>query len=262
MVSMSRRQRHLTSWAGAVATGLIAWAVVPATHSAAAGTIEVQTEYDGQGRTIPGIGGGAGEGGRAVFEVQDGGVVKNVTIGATTDGIHCRGSCTLENIHWLSVGDDAVTAYGGPGTVMTVRNSSVDVAEDKAFQHNGGGTVVLEGITAGTVGHLYASCGNCGSALPRSVVASGVTVGTAKYDAFAIQDGDKAPQLSGVTVRQGWTCTYYNGNASNGRTCGSTPSAGGSAPSVDGSAPSAGARSGGWPWTARDSGAGWGSWAW
>jgi hypothetical protein len=224
---MNRRQRRVASWMAAMATGLIAGAVVPAAHSAtAAGTIEVgtETEYDGKGRTIPGIGGGPGEGGQPVFEVRDGGVVKNVTISQTTEGIHCLGSCTLENIHWVSVGDDAATAYGGSGTTMTVRNSSVDKAEDKAFQHDGGGTVVLKGIKAGTVGHLYASCGSCGSSTPRSVVASQITVDTAKYDAFAVQDGDKAPQLSDVSVRNGRTCTYYSGNASNGRTCGPTSS--------------------------------------
>jgi hypothetical protein len=216
--------------------GLTAWAVAPAARSATAGTIVVQTEYDGQGRTIQGIGGGPGENGQAVFEVQDGGVVKNVTITATTEGIHCLGSCTLENIHWQSVGDDAATAYGEPGSVMTVRNSSVDFAQDKAFQHNGGGTVVLEDITAGTVGHLYASCGTCGSA-SRKVVASRITVNMAKYDAFAVQNGDEAPQLSDINVQQGRVCTYYDGNAANGRTCSPASSTGGPTPPPSGSVP-------------------------
>lgn len=221
--SVTDHRRRRAGWLAVLALGLAAWVAAPTARSSATGTIKVQTEYDGGGRTVPGIGGGPGEGMPAVFEVQDGGAVRNVTITATTDGIHCLGSCTVENVHWLSVGDDAVTAYGGPGTTVTVRNSRVDYAVDKAVQHNGGGTVVLEGMSTGTVGHLYASCGDCGTTAPRSVAAAGVLVDRALYDAFAVQNGDSSPRLSDVTIRQGRECTYYDGNASTGQDCAMPP---------------------------------------
>ena len=157
-----------------------------------------------------------------VMEVFDGATVRNVTIGRTTAGIACLGSCTLQNIHWTYVGDFAVAALGGPGTVARVEDSRVDEAFDKAFQHNGAGTVSLENITLGPVGHIYASCGSCDPAIARNVVARNVHARTARSDGFAVQLRDPAPLIERSSVGPGRSdelCSLYEGNNSLHRPC-------------------------------------------
>ena len=49
---------------------------------------------------------GQAEGGDsdAVFEVEEGGTLKNVIIGPNQiEGVHCLGSCTIENVWWEAV---------------------------------------------------------------------------------------------------------------------------------------------------------------
>jgi pectate lyase len=60
------------------------------------------------------------------------GTLKNVLIGAPVgDGVHCTGSCTVTGVWWLDVGEDALTARGGAGTVATVENGGAFEASDK-----------------------------------------------------------------------------------------------------------------------------------
>jgi hypothetical protein len=116
-----------------------------------------------------------------VLTLEEGAYIKNLTIkaGGGADGIHCKGNCTLENVVWEDVCEDAATMLGGPGTVMRVIGGSAKNAEDKVFQHNGvGSTIYVEGFnTYGTIGRLWASCGNCeGNAGPRKFIANGVNI--------------------------------------------------------------------------------------
>lgn len=40
----------------------------------------------------------------AVFQIENGGTLKNVIIGPNQmEGVHCQGSCTLENVWWSAV---------------------------------------------------------------------------------------------------------------------------------------------------------------
>lgn len=55
---------------------------------------------------------GQAEGGDsdAVFQIEHGGTLKNVIIGPNQiEGVHCRGACTLQNVWWASVCEDAFT---------------------------------------------------------------------------------------------------------------------------------------------------------
>lgn len=46
----------------------------------------------------------------AVFIVEAGGTVQNVIIGPDqAEGIHCRGACTIKNVWWEDVCEDALT---------------------------------------------------------------------------------------------------------------------------------------------------------
>jgi hypothetical protein len=113
-----------------------------------------------------------------LFELADGATLSDVVIGApAADGVHCLGSCTLRNVWWLDVGEDAATFRGASASqTMTVTGGGAMHAEDKVFQHNGPGTFVIRNFQAEDIGTLYRSCGNCSEQFARAARVSGVTV--------------------------------------------------------------------------------------
>jgi pectate lyase len=72
-------------------------------------TYEVSGEtFDGgmktYGRGVSCTGQDEGGDSDAVFIVKDGGTLKNVIIGSDQiEGVHCEGSCTIENVWWEAV---------------------------------------------------------------------------------------------------------------------------------------------------------------
>ncbi|KAF8913342.1 polysaccharide lyase family 3 protein, partial [Mucidula mucida] len=112
---------------------------------------------------------GQAEGGNsdAVFLLQQGASLSNVIIGADqSEGIHCLGSCTLTNVWFEDVCEDAITIKQSSGT-STIRGGGALHAEDKVVQHNGGGTVVIDSFCVEDFGKLYRSCGNCDDMFER-----------------------------------------------------------------------------------------------
>jgi len=80
----------------------------------------------------------------AVFALEDGATLSNVVIGPNQgEGIHCLGSCTLNNVWWLDVCEDAATFKQKSGNSY-VNGGGARGASDKVFQHNGGGTVHIK----------------------------------------------------------------------------------------------------------------------
>jgi hypothetical protein len=118
------------------------------------------------------------EGQDPLFELADGATLANVVIGSpAADGVHCKGSCTLKNVWWLDVGEDAATFKGTAASqTMTVDGGGAMHADDKVFQHNGPGTFVIKNFQASDIGKLYRSCGNCSKQFARKVQVSDVTV--------------------------------------------------------------------------------------
>ena len=58
---------------------------------------------------------GQAEGGDsdAVFLIENGGTLKNAIIGKDQiEGVHCKGSCTIENVWWVDVCEDALSLKG------------------------------------------------------------------------------------------------------------------------------------------------------
>jgi pectate lyase len=53
-------------------------------------------------------------------------------------------------------------------------------AEDKVIQHNGAGTVTIDGFTVNDFGKLYRSCGNCEQSAERHVVIKNVKATSGK----------------------------------------------------------------------------------
>lgn len=147
------------SMGGSAASGTFPTAAGESTLSA---PMEV-TNFDGGMKKFGrGVTCSSGEGGDsdAVFIVADGGTLSNVIIGADQkEGVHCAGACTIKNVWWEAVCEDALSFKGnGDGTVT---GGGAKGAKDKVVQHNGVGTISISGFHVEDFGKLYRSCGNC-----------------------------------------------------------------------------------------------------
>jgi pectate lyase len=115
--------------------------------------------------------GGQSEDQDPILELAPGAVLKNVIIGApAADGIHCLGSCTLQNVWWEDVGEDAATFLGSSSSnVYTVSGGGAKEASDKVFQFNGAGTLNVSNFAVQNFGKLVRSCGNCKTQYKRTI---------------------------------------------------------------------------------------------
>jgi hypothetical protein len=154
-----------------------------------------------------------------LFKLADGAVLKNVILGApAADGIHCSGSCTLINVWWENVGEDAATFKGGTSATYTVDGGGAKGADDKVFQHNGGGTLTIKNFQVEDFGKLYRSCGNCSTQHKRAVVVQNVVATAPAGSLVGINSnfGDTA-KIAGVTVigkKSLDICVKFTGNSS------------------------------------------------
>ncbi|MBI9114205.1 pectate lyase [Sanguibacter suaedae] len=142
-------------------------------------TQKVPTSFDGKLRRYYGISAGdQSESQPAMFQLADGATLKNVIIGTGAgDGVHCLGTCTLENVWWEDVGEDAATFKGTKATqTFTINGGGARKAHDKVFQHNGPGTFVIKNFEVEDIGKLYRSCGNCATQHKRHVIVDNVRV--------------------------------------------------------------------------------------
>jgi hypothetical protein len=142
-----------------------------ATRVVAAGQV-----FDGGNRVYNLSGGSQTEGQPAVFDVQEGGTVRNVIIGPlAADGIHCLGNCTLDHVWWQDIGEDAATALGPVGTVMNITCGAAYNGSDKTFQFNGRGEMRISNFYVANAGKLVRSCGDCtGNGGPRRIFVNNV----------------------------------------------------------------------------------------
>jgi hypothetical protein len=193
-------------------------AVVPATAASAttvpgntgsialSATKVVSGTFDGGMKRYYGTGAlgtsGQSESQLPMFDLPSGGTLKNVILGSpAADGVHCEATCTLQNVWWEDVGEDAATFKpSSTSATMTVLGGGALHAADKVFQHNGvGGTFVIDGFQVEDFGKLYRSCGNCKSAQgKRTVVIRNVT---ATY---------KGSALAGINTNYGDSATFSN----------------------------------------------------
>ncbi|KAL3096297.1 hypothetical protein niasHS_004935 [Heterodera schachtii] len=105
------------------------------------------------------------EGQKALIRAEKGAVIKNLIIGQNgADGIHCYDGCTLQNVWWEKVGEDAATFRSSSGCTeydFLVTGGGVKNAADKVFQMNGAGTLTVKDFVAESIGKLARACGNC-----------------------------------------------------------------------------------------------------
>jgi pectate lyase len=137
-------------------------------------TIEVRAGevFDGHmKRFIPvGLGDGSqDEDQMPVFKLRKGATLKNVIIGAPgADGVHCFGDCSVLNVWWDDVGEDAATLKE-EGT-MTVDGGGARHASDKVFQHNAQGKFIIKNFYFEDFLKGYRSCGTCDRSFKRELV--------------------------------------------------------------------------------------------
>jgi hypothetical protein len=147
-----------------------------------------------------------------MFILEEGAHIKNAIIGASqAEGIHCRGTCTIENVWWLEICEDAGTFKQASGTSYVI-GGGAQGADDKVFQFNGRGTVSIKNFYVENYGKLIRSCGDCdGNGGPRNVIIDGV-YGTKG-------GGTKGGPLCGINTNYGDTCRISNSCQTEGKTC-------------------------------------------
>jgi hypothetical protein len=203
--TLARFGRSRRFWYAATATAVAAVIAVPLTQANAAvsipkangsqavtSTITVNGTLDGGMKRYYGSGAlgtsGQSESQKPIFDLPNGGTLKNVIIGnPAADGIHCEATCTLQNVWWEDVGEDAATFKpSSASATMTVIGGGALHASDKVFQHNGvGGNFVIDGFQVEDFGKLYRSCGNCKSAQGKRTVTIRNVTATYKGSAIA-----------------------------------------------------------------------------
>jgi hypothetical protein len=196
------------------------WPSAAGTQALGGTTMEVSGALDGGMVRYTGLGEGTVEDLPPLFRLANGATLSNVIVGAPGgDGIHCTGSCTLQNVWWEDVGEDAATLLGSSSSqVMTIVGGGARLAEDKVFQHNGPGTMVIRNFCAQDFGKLYRSCGNCLTQHQRNVLVENVSVtpslATSALVGVNSNYGDVAT-LRGVFIRGRsiTICQRYTGNA-------------------------------------------------
>jgi len=165
----------------------------------------------------------------AVFELEEGASISNVIIGPNQiEGIHCFGGCTLSNVWWSAVCEDAFTVKKqDAGDTTYIKGGGAYGAEDKVIQHNGGGTVSISDFLVEDFGKVYRSCGNCGTMYERHVIMDGVTASSGSEIAGINENyGDTATLTNIVVSDVDDICVTYIGNDT-----GDEPTESGSGPS-------------------------------
>jgi len=130
--------------------------------------------------------------------------------------VHCEGTCTLRNVWWNDIGEDAATFKQTNGGTSYVIGGGARSGSDKTFQHNGNGTVNISGFYLKGSGKLYRGCGNCTSSYQRHVVIDNVIVDDVDYVAGINSNWGDTATITRVTVYNNnsiHVCAKYQGVA-------------------------------------------------
>lgn len=192
-------------------------------------TIAAGESFDGAGATFDrGVScTGQEEGGDsdAVFILESGASISNVVIGPNQiEGIHCFGGCTLENVVWTAVCEDAFTIKEqDDGETTTITGGGATGADDKVLQHNGGGSLSVSGFEVNTFGKVYRSCGNCDEQFERHVTMDDLTATDGSvvcgktptcFIPLVIVRINLTDELIGINSNYGDTCTINSATLS------------------------------------------------
>ncbi|KAK0610585.1 pectate lyase [Bombardia bombarda] len=189
------------------------------TALAAVKTIAASATFDGgmyQWDRSPSTCNDQAEGGDAdaVFILEDGATLSNVVIGPNNgEGVHCKGKCTLNNVWWTDVCEDAATFLQTSGTSY-VNGGGARNADDKVLQHNGAGTVAVKNFWVSNVGKVYRSCGNCKTQYARHSTFTNIHVEDTSVVAGVNSNYGDTTYIKDSCVEDSKTCWVYTGNNS------------------------------------------------
>jgi hypothetical protein len=213
-----------TATATTATSATAAWPTATGSKAVTA-TIEVSGTYDGALKRFYGSGAlgsdDQSEDQGPIFELADGATLKNVIIGdPAADGVHCLGSCTIQNVWWEDVGEDAATFKSkSASATYLVDGGGAKKADDKVLQFNGAGTLTVRNFQVEDFGKLVRSCGNCKTQFTRHIVVSNVRATSPGKVLVGINSnfGDTA-KISGVTVigdtsKKLVICERFKGNS-------------------------------------------------
>jgi hypothetical protein len=210
-----------TGTGGSASSNLCNWPTANGSQSVSS-TIQVSGTYDGGMKRFIGAGnlGGSGqqEGQDPLFQIANGGTLTNVILGnPAADGVHCSGSCTLKNVWWEDVGEDAATLEGSSSSqTMTIDTGGAKAASDKVFQHNGPGTMIIKNFCVQDFGKLYRSCGNCSKQYTRHVEMDNIMAMPKLGPLAGINTNyNDTAKFTRITIRasSGAICDRYTGNS-------------------------------------------------
>lgn len=184
----------------------------------AAMTIAAGESFDGKNamydRGVDCTGQNEGGDSDAVFILEAGASLSNVIIGPNQiEGVHCNGGCTITNVWWDAVCEDAFSIKKqADGETTTISGGGAKGAQDKVIQHNGGGTVIIQDFTVSDFGKMYRSCGNCDEMPARHVEVTGGSATDGKVLVGINPNMGDTASISGVQISGvGSECTAYNG---------------------------------------------------
>ncbi|KAI0133737.1 pectate lyase-domain-containing protein [Xylariales sp. AK1849] len=144
----------------------------------------------------------------SIFTLKDGATLSNVIIGpGQAEGVHCQGTCTLNNVWWADVCEDAITLKQASGTSY-INGGGAFAADDKIVQFNGFGAIEIKNFYAEDYGKVSRSCGNCddNGGGSRHIVMNNVV---------AVDGG----VLCGINGNYGDSCTISNSCQDDGNSC-------------------------------------------
>ena len=217
----------------------LAWPTAKGSTITISGTKSV-TDYDGGGALHEGTQNDCSTGDqsstKAIIEVADGGSVKNVIFGKNIgDGIHCLGSCTIDNVWYPYICDDAITINkdGTASKASTISNSGFKGARDKIIQHNGGdSTLNITNVYAEVGGKLYRSCGSgggCTTSAKHTVNISNV-IAIAVNQLAGVSENDQVTLSNICAFRTATLCNTYQVNSDTDSTKGANGTGEGPSP--------------------------------
>ncbi|KAL4995249.1 pectate lyase E [Aspergillus recurvatus] len=154
----------------------------------------------------------------AVFILQDGATLKNAIIGADQiEGVHCEGSCTIENVWWTDVCEDALSLKGSGSGTHKIIGGGARNADDKVIQHNSGGKVIIQDFTVQNFGKLYRACGNCKKQFKRTVEISDIKASSGKALVGINSNYGDTASIKGCATSVKDICVEYEGTNNNSK---------------------------------------------
>uniref|UniRef100_A0A1I8C0L5 Probable pectate lyase F n=1 Tax=Meloidogyne hapla TaxID=6305 RepID=A0A1I8C0L5_MELHA len=156
-----------------------------------------------------------------VFQLQNGAVIKRC-IFSGADGIHCNGTCTVEDCWNENVADDSISLMGSnPNSVYTIQGGGARNGKGKTIQFDGAGKLIVNNFYIHTAGQGIRSCGNCEQQFRNRIIeVNSLIIENLEIGQYVVgvnsNYGDKATlkdiHILGSTANEVFPCKVFEGN--------------------------------------------------